>query len=50
MKRDLKNPLSTSEFDTKPMCEKGMKAYDKYVKAGKSPQASNKLASKTCDK
>ena len=50
MKRDLKTPLSTSEFEGKPMCLKGMKAYDRYVRADKSPQSSNKLASKSCSK
>tara|TARA_R110002167_G_scaffold317639_4_gene523280 strand:- start:1107 stop:1259 length:153 start_codon:yes stop_codon:yes gene_type:complete len=50
MARDLKNPLGASKFNTKPMCKKGMKAYDGFKKKGYSSQASNKLASKICNK
>tara|TARA_R100001377_G_scaffold70101_1_gene45491 strand:- start:666 stop:818 length:153 start_codon:yes stop_codon:yes gene_type:complete len=50
MARDLKTPLGVSKFGTKPMCKKGMKAYEGFKKKGYSSQASNKLASKICIK
>lgn len=50
MSRDLKNPLGMSKFGTKPMCKKGIKAYGAFKKKGHSPQASNKLGSKVCNK